>query len=55
MRWRAFARRSLVIATVVGTVLNAPSTRVVVLTGGQPQWLKVALTYAVSELTPSTT
>lgn len=41
------ARRSLLVAAIVGTVLNVINQGDVVLAGGQPQWLKLALTYAV--------
>jgi len=41
------ARRSLLVALVVGTVLNAINQGDVVLAGKAPDWLKVALTYAV--------
>jgi len=41
------ARRSLAVALVVGTVLNAINQGDVVLAGEQPHWLKIALTYAV--------
>ena len=43
----AVTRRSLLVAAVVGTVLNAINQGDLVLTGERPQWLKVALTYAV--------
>jgi hypothetical protein len=43
----AVTRRSLLVAAVVGTVLNAINQGDVVLAGEQPQWLNVALTYAV--------
>lgn len=43
----AIARRSLLVAAVVGTVLNLINQGDVVLAGEQPQWLKIALTYAV--------
>lgn len=40
-------RRSLLVAAVVGTILNAINQGDVVLAGEQPQWLEIALTYAV--------
>jgi hypothetical protein len=43
----AVTRRSLLVAVVVGTVLNAINQGVVVLAGEQPQWLKIAVAYAV--------
>ena len=43
----AVVRRSLLVAAIVGTVLNTINQGDVVLAGEQPQWLKVALTYAV--------
>jgi hypothetical protein len=43
----AVTRRSLLVAAVVGTVLNAINQGEVVLAGEQPQWLKIVLIYAV--------
>ncbi len=43
----AMARRSLVLAVVVGTVLNAINQGDVLLAGGTVNWLKVGLTYVV--------
>jgi len=43
----AVAWRSLLVAAVVGTVLNAINQGDVVLAGKQPQWMKIALTYVV--------
>jgi len=40
-------RRSLVVAAVVGTLLNLINQGDVMLTGGEVSWVKVALTYAV--------
>jgi hypothetical protein len=40
-------RRSLVLAVVVGTVLNVINQGDVVAAGGSPNWLKIALTYCV--------
>lgn len=41
------ARRSLMVAVVVGTVLNAINQGDVIAAGGTPDWLKIALTYCV--------
>jgi len=40
-------RRSAIVATVVGTVLNLINQGDAIFTGGRINWLKVALTYAV--------
>jgi hypothetical protein len=40
-------RRSLVVMLVVGTVLNLINQGDAVLRGASPDWLKLALTYAV--------
>ncbi|MFW5926964.1 MAG: nitrate/nitrite transporter NrtS [Wenzhouxiangella sp.] len=39
--------RSLAVAVIVGTVLNAINQGDVLLSGGEVSWLKIALTYAV--------
>jgi hypothetical protein len=41
------ARRSLIVAVAVGTVLNAINQGDAFLDGGRVSWLKVALTYCV--------
>ena len=43
----AVSRRSLLVAAIVGTVLNTINQGDVVLAGEQPQWLQVVLTYPV--------
>ena len=43
----ATARRSVVVAVVVGTLLNAINQGDALATGGEVNWLKVALTYVV--------
>ena len=40
-------RRSVIVAAVVGTVLNLINQGDAILAGGSVSWLKVALTYAV--------
>ena len=42
-----YARRSLIVAAVVGTLLNAINQGDAFVSGGKVSWLKVALTYCV--------
>ncbi len=43
----SMARRSLMVATIVGTLLNVINQGDALLAGDAVNWLKVALTYAV--------
>lgn len=42
-----YARRSLTVALVVGTLLNAINQGDAILNGGHVNWFKIALTYCV--------
>jgi hypothetical protein len=42
-----YARRSLIVAVVVGTLLNAINQGDAILAGGVVNWFKVCLTYCV--------
>ncbi len=42
-----YARRSLIVAAVVGTLLNTINQGDIFVTGGLVNWFKVALTYCV--------
>lgn len=42
-----YARRALIVAAVVGTLLNAINQGDAFLTGGKVDWLKLGLTYCV--------
>lgn len=43
----AIARRSLIVAAIVGTILNLINQGDALVAGGDISWIKVALTYAV--------
>ncbi|MGE0423567.1 MAG: nitrate/nitrite transporter NrtS [Reyranellaceae bacterium] len=42
-----YARRSLIVAVVVGTLLNTINQGDALLAGGEVNWFKIALTYCV--------
>ena len=45
--WQTAQSELVWVAAVVGTVLNAINQGDVILAGGEPNWLKIALTYCV--------